>query len=784
MNFQDCMNALLLYHYLVSMRILIVWVVIICGLWTAHGWGGDAHRVTAKIASQFLRHSTKVYLWQHIGGPSIKRIDKKMIEESIWADTIEDTHPWASELHFSHTPYQACAPFDFDRDCGFDHSGRCVVSGIANYTQRAMDPSLSESHRAEAIKLIIHLFADLHNPMHVGFAKDFGGTALSVTYLDNFEQTTSLHEVWDSVLVEQLEIKIAKEVDPWTLSMNLLESLQDEADTAPFSMNIQSRLFESHDAILTIVSDIATEISMSYTCNLAYKNAIGDYIQNGENLNEEYISTRGIAVEELLKKAGIRLAEFLNTIASIFNSRKISIERTEAYKEASEDLKLSLRDNMFFLLAGEFDAENLLFTGSQTTSIPLDDEFESEHPEKEIIVVPTRRAFPKSVKITTTTISPEEAKRLKNIKKRQRAKRAARLVEGVDLDNVVLIKRRGAYIVTGAHLASADYFPNLYDVFRVSFSGNSDSATPIQFVFDAAFFGMQQYSPRLVGEALMRISKTPFTDSVIEEMTSMIDDTSTDEEGGGSLFFEKVLGQEHPVNNLRQIGDRIRFHSTMAEADVEEMIQKLYGYKPFVEHKASDDNVASDRKKEMKKAKRERAKQNKILRAQFGGVLPTDEQLWEAQVTGQLSNICVYEEGTIFFYAHEDTMTAKDSPPIIASMFRVHADPSMKQLFWFIVDHKIFKGNLTDSITRMFGSLLKRIGSKKCRDRLKNRPTLHTELSDLDYYHHSKDLDRYKKLKAIRIHHAKPADADSSYFKFYWSIHATEPFDLPATLGF
>jgi hypothetical protein len=757
-----------------------VWVVIMCGVWTtAHGWGGDGHRVVAKIASQFLRHSTKVYLWQHIGGPSIQRIDKKLIEESIWADTIEDTHPWASELHFSHTPYQACAPFDFERDCGFDQPGRCVVSGIANYTQRAMDLSLSESQRAEAIKFIIHLVADLHNPMHVGFAEDFGGTALYVTYLDNVEPT-SLHYVWDSVLVEQLEEEIAEEVDPWTLSMHLLESLQDEAHTAPFSVNIESHLFETHDAILTTVSDIASEISMSYTCNLAYKNAIGDYIEHEENLNEEYISTRALAAEELIKKAGVRLAEFLNTIASIYNRRQSTIERTEAYKEAVEasEPKLSLRDNMFFLLGGDFDAEGLLFTGSQATAIPVD--FESDSEEEEEPVMRTTREPKTNTMVTTTTLSPQEAKRLKKRRKRLRVKRAAHFVDGVDLENVVLIKRRGAYIVTGAHLASADYFPTLKDVFRVSFSGNPAESNCIQFVFDAAFFGKKQYSPRLVGAALMRIRKTPFSDSVIEEMTSL--NKQTDEEVG-SLFFEKVMDEEHPVNDLRRIGDRIKLHSTgLADADVEEMVRKLYGYKP--PEQEAGELAASERKKEVKKAKRERSKQNKVLRAQFGGILPTDEELWEAQVKGQLPNICVYQAGPVYFFAHDDTMTAKDSPPIMASMFRVHSDTSMEKVFWFLVDHKIFKGNLTDSIAEMLDGPFKRIGSKKCRDRLKNRPTLYTELSDLEYYHHSKDMDRYKKLKAIRIHHAKPADAESSYFKFYWSIHSSEPLDLPAQLGF
>ena len=46
-----------------------------------------------------------------------------------------------------------------------------------------------------ALNYIVHLVGDLHQPLHVGFLDDLGGTTTKVTF-NGKEQT--LHELWDS----------------------------------------------------------------------------------------------------------------------------------------------------------------------------------------------------------------------------------------------------------------------------------------------------------------------------------------------------------------------------------------------------------------------------------------------------------------------------------------------------------------------------------------------------------------------------------------------------------
>ncbi len=46
-----------------------------------------------------------------------------------------------------------------------------------------------------ALNYIVHLIGDLHQPLHVGFLDDLGGTKTKITFQGE-EQT--LHQLWDS----------------------------------------------------------------------------------------------------------------------------------------------------------------------------------------------------------------------------------------------------------------------------------------------------------------------------------------------------------------------------------------------------------------------------------------------------------------------------------------------------------------------------------------------------------------------------------------------------------
>jgi hypothetical protein len=175
-----------------------------------HGWDNNGHKTVAKIASGLLSKKAARFVKDHLIDElnnrqiqtRMKRIEYTMVRSASWADYVAATDPsmvWSKDLHFAHTPYRNCQPFDLERDCGSDESnkGRCIVTAIANYTERAGSILLEPAQRAEVIKFLIHFMADIHQPLHLGFARDVAGTAIQVNFRS---EHCSLHEVWDDFL--------------------------------------------------------------------------------------------------------------------------------------------------------------------------------------------------------------------------------------------------------------------------------------------------------------------------------------------------------------------------------------------------------------------------------------------------------------------------------------------------------------------------------------------------------------------------------------------------------
>lgn len=60
--------------------------------------------------------------------------------------------------------------------------------------------------RVKALKWVVHLVADLHQPLHAGFRSDKGG---NLRQLQAFGRGTNLHAVWDSGLIRHREAGFA-----------------------------------------------------------------------------------------------------------------------------------------------------------------------------------------------------------------------------------------------------------------------------------------------------------------------------------------------------------------------------------------------------------------------------------------------------------------------------------------------------------------------------------------------------------------------------------------------
>ena len=707
----------------------------------------------------------------HLDIPSVDNVDRHMITESIWADTISGF----DELHFSHTPYRNCQPFKFDRDC---KNGRCVVSAIADFTTTASDPSLSIERRTEAIKFLIHLMADIHNPLHVGFEKDAGGTHIGVRHRG---QSTTLHEIWDNVLIDEKNKEFLvdgqTEVDPWLISDHLMSSVKDKASAAPYMLNLNIAEIDSYEKCVATGARMATEISTRYTCDSAYKNELNLYIENGTDISEAYIEDRMLIATELLTKAGIRLAELLNTIARLYRARMNAITKTSlSGKSSFSVLSSSENENIFMFLDMDFDEDLCLHSSAkpqaEAATLQSIEEIASTPPlstERPPSDSTDNVEDEAAVGDKVTAQEDEKTKRARRNKKKSRAKNAAIIPIG-GIENVVLIKRMGLLFVTSSHIVTEEYYPFQYTTLLVGFWSGSVLRT-IAFSFDVEAFGFDTPSKELVVRCLVEIRNraTQSAGGVLIPVDAHSLELIQDD--GSSLVFTNVGTQAiHPIRNTIQLDNGMSVSGS--GADVAEVAHRLAMQMDDDEKVPGSEALSVDEKQRAKRrAQRQRAKENALLRKRFDGRLPTREEVWEADLREMLPNICVYFVGQVMAFIHRETMMDPSTPAIVATRFLVHLHPD-GAVTHFLVDRKLYTGDSTPGI---FAILDTAEGTNRelSQKMMKRRRSILNELSDLNVICFSSDPKRYRQIKKID-YFTNDVDPVLQNMVVAWSIHTRD----------
>jgi len=87
--------------------------------------------------------------------------------------------------------------YDAKRDCP---DGNCVVEAI-NRQLAVLASDAPDKKRLTALKYVVHFVADVHQPLHAGYADDRGGNTYQ---LQAFGRGTNLHALWDTGLIKNL----------------------------------------------------------------------------------------------------------------------------------------------------------------------------------------------------------------------------------------------------------------------------------------------------------------------------------------------------------------------------------------------------------------------------------------------------------------------------------------------------------------------------------------------------------------------------------------------------
>lgn len=236
----------------------------------AFGWGAIGHRAVGEVA------------WRHLKPKARKQVQQVLGNESLamacnWMDFIKSekeydyTHAW----HYVNIPEGKTA-FDMPEVPEGE-----VIGTIERLTNELKSGVFSERDEAFALRCLIHLVGDIHQPLHVGRAEDRGGNDIKIKW---FGQESNLHSLWDDGIISRQNLSYTE----WATHIDHAspEEIKAWQNNSPRTWAEESR-------------ELAEKI---------YK------VPNNGDLRYRYSYDYIATVEQQLLKAGIRLAGLLNFI--------------------------------------------------------------------------------------------------------------------------------------------------------------------------------------------------------------------------------------------------------------------------------------------------------------------------------------------------------------------------------------------------------------------------------------------------------------------------------------
>ena len=244
--------------------VLLIVLVLLAPTIPAFGWGSDGHQTVGKIAALRIKARTAQKIAE------ILKPGETLASISTWADTVKermgttdpdlDTNAFLQDMahneknrewHYDDLPlncrsYQTCTGFTVDHD----------VVNMINVSIRTLQGRPDPSHplnKRNALRLLVHLVGDMHQPLHVGtgfidergphgpivierdprtikrknLEHDRGGNQLIID--DNRKR---LHSFWDFDLVTSLMLATDKQTSD-ELGLFLKQTVRPKSSWSP-----------------------------------------------------------------------------------------------------------------------------------------------------------------------------------------------------------------------------------------------------------------------------------------------------------------------------------------------------------------------------------------------------------------------------------------------------------------------------------------------------------------------------------------------------------------------
>jgi hypothetical protein len=266
------------------MNRLIVLSIALAFTSNCYAWGRDGHRLTGLIAEKFLTPKTQERLQTILQGKSLADVSTWMDEQRPALVKFDSTTPlW----HYNDVP--VCEKAKLADYCP---DGNCASEKTKKYVKVLSDSDSTLEEQADAVKFIVHMVGDIHQPLHAADNLDRGGNLVKVNFDGN---RIKLHQAWDTGLVAEAQDGKSEE----EFGNNLYATYGTKAKMSAKG-NIGQWVAESH------------KLAAKYTYGGLSGFACKQKISGTPVLDDAYRKAAVGVIQLQLTKAGARIAYLLN----------------------------------------------------------------------------------------------------------------------------------------------------------------------------------------------------------------------------------------------------------------------------------------------------------------------------------------------------------------------------------------------------------------------------------------------------------------------------------------
>lgn len=179
------------YRY-VTIKILFAVLTSIGAQPSAHAWSNEAHRITALMAQEMLTPTSKAAVAELLDGTDLADASVYM---DVYRLALKRELPGSENWHFDNRSVCSTntAPRNLPESC---EQGNCATVQITRWYAKLADRNNSKEERQLALRLLIHMVADIHQPLHAANDNDAGG-GQKLMMMPSAKLPQNLHLVWD-----------------------------------------------------------------------------------------------------------------------------------------------------------------------------------------------------------------------------------------------------------------------------------------------------------------------------------------------------------------------------------------------------------------------------------------------------------------------------------------------------------------------------------------------------------------------------------------------------------